>query len=78
MLRKTFDSILEKAKTKKDGCYSSGIYYYAVGNPDTLLIGNKVTGEMYQSCFGMLVALGRVESFEVKKTLMKMLKARNS
>lgn len=65
--------LIAKAKSKKDGVYTKGFYRYAVKDGYLVLIGNSISGELQQLCYGFLVNIGTTERYNVQKELKRLL-----
>lgn len=69
----THNLICEKAKNKKDGVYSFRGNLYVVKDNKFLFYAD-LCGECYQNCYGFTVRIGKVDSLDRKKELLKLLK----
>jgi hypothetical protein len=67
------NKLIEKSKNKNNGVYIKSCYYYAVKDGCLRLIGNRISGELQQFCYGFLVNIGSIEGYKMQKELKRLL-----
>ena len=67
-----FNELVDRAKTKNNGVYSYEHTKYAVKDNNLVFISDR--GRISQVCYGMLIELGTIESWNEVGELKRLLK----